>query len=412
MLYRMLVDNDVPESRKIGRNGFRNIAEALQTRIKAGMIPVGRYLPTERELQSEFAASRSTIRRALGTLVDNGWATNVPSKGLIASGGRRRNRTTNIAMIDGQTWVVQALFRRFSSMFREEGYHLVHIGGGSQETVEDSLQYAVDNDFAGSLVWSHRGFPDANRIRNLSHEIPIVVLDHRIKNVSTDLVTFDYNQAAYDATAQMLRNGRKRIGVTGMLDMLDTNHDRFSGYMRALFDFGHTPSAKDILFIHTSGMDVSETDNLRRRLMDSDRPDALLVMQDEFTPRIVPVIQELGLSVPDDVALTAIGDDIDVQFGAPQLTGVAMDWQTMAKRGMELLLERITEPLLPFRHIVVPHQLVVRGSCGTPRSEWNAAPAFSEDFLLGTGLPKQTYQFLSADRQQPDQPNTGGHPSL
>ncbi len=406
------MDNVSPNSTKICRNGFRNIAQALQARIQAGAIPVGRYLPTERELQGEFAASRSTIRRALGTLVDAGWATNVPSKGLIASGGRRPNKTKNIAMIDGQTWVVQALFRRLSAMFRDQGYHLIHVGGGIQDTVEDSIQYAVDSDFAGALVWSHRGFPDANRIRNLSQQMPLVVLDHRLKNVSTDIVTFDYNQIAYDATAQLLKNGYKRVAVTGMMDMLDTNHDRLSGYLRALFDFGMTPSAKDFLFIHTSGMDVSETDNLKRRLLDSDRPDAFLVLQDEFAPKIISVCQEVGLSVPDQVGLATVGDDLEIQMGDVQLTAVAMDWESMAKRGLELLLERISEPLLPFRYATVPHSLVVRGSCGAPKGEWNESPAFSQDFLMGTGLPKQTYQFLSADRSRPDQPITGGHSSL
>ncbi|PMX74197.1 winged helix-turn-helix domain-containing protein, partial [Pseudomonas sp. GW456-12-1-14-LB2] len=66
------------------RNAFLVIARDLQDRIADGEIELGRYLPTERELQDRYDVSRSTIRRAIAHLVDMGWAHTVPSKGVVA----------------------------------------------------------------------------------------------------------------------------------------------------------------------------------------------------------------------------------------------------------------------------------------------------------------------------------------
>jgi GntR family transcriptional regulator len=62
---------------------YATIANALQTRIENGVYPVGAMLPSEAQLVREFAASRSTVVRALEYLRQQGYIEGVQGKGRM-----------------------------------------------------------------------------------------------------------------------------------------------------------------------------------------------------------------------------------------------------------------------------------------------------------------------------------------
>lgn len=394
----VLYDPEVGEKRgSLAREhgSYQKIAATLRHRIESGQITAGHYLPTERELQEDFHASRSTVRRALAAVVVSGWGQNVPSKGVVAKKPQALPRSKNVALIDSGSYVLKLLFVRISELLREHGYHLVHLG--SQDTaIEESLTYAVEHRFAGAFVWPFHGYPDARMIEHLCKEIPVVTLDHRMRGCVTDLVTFDYLDAARQATARLVRIGRTRIAVSGMLDMLETTHDRFSGYLKALFDAGLSPSPRDFVFSSTSGYSASEAHLLKKRLQDPDRPDAVFVMQDEFLPAVVETVLQCGLSVPDDVAVSCIGDDIVVEVDGIGLTSVANGWEQMAVLAVDLLLKRIQGVAGVPKTEIAPHQLIVRGLCGAPEEEWTRGAEEFGDFPGELPFPKTRYQFRSS----------------
>lgn len=356
---------------RITRNGFREITASLRARIEAGEIRSGEYLPTERELQTQFAASRSTIRKALAALVDQGVARNVPNKGVIVDGDAWTRRSDQIALVDGGSDLLKLIGVRLSELLLPHGLHLVQMGGGGTYSMEYSLQRAMDLDFAGAIVWSYRGFPDVDLVSRAARQLPMVALDHPIEGATTDLVTLDHEAAAYMATEQLIRQGCRRIGVTGMLDMLDITHQRFSGYMRAMFAHDLQPEPKNFAFTFTSGDVGQQTDLLKFRLSADDRPDALLVLQDICVPTAVECALDCGLSVPGDLKMATLGDDVHLTVDGVGVTAVAFDWDALAEEAVRLVLDRLESRSHPAQVRTIPHRLIVRGMCGAPRGEWS-----------------------------------------
>ncbi|MFI9574586.1 GntR family transcriptional regulator [Microbispora rosea] len=79
----------VPERRKAWLTGQRvsgKLAERLRERIRAGVYPAGRALPSETALTVEFRVARNTVRRALRALETEGLIVTVPSKGRLVQG--------------------------------------------------------------------------------------------------------------------------------------------------------------------------------------------------------------------------------------------------------------------------------------------------------------------------------------
>ena len=385
-------DEHKPSAR---RNAFKDIAGDLESRIKSGEIGLGRMLPTERELQDRYGVSRSTVRRALTKVINDGWAKNIPNRGVVAASGFVEAVTKNIAFIEGQSYVQRVLSVRMSEMLRAAGYHLIHLDATGPVAIEDAIEYCVENKFAGAVIWPMRGFADDDAMARLSNAIPLVFLGHALSEAKADYVTFENLRAGEIATQRLIDSGCRRIAVSGMMDMCALNHDRFSGYLKALFVNGFQPTARDFCFNYTSAMPKADNHLLTHRLLEDDRPDGVLVLQDEFVPAAIEAALNVGLRVPQDLKVCTIGDDVDVAVDGVGMSAVALDWDEMGKKAIELLLDRIENPTRDVKTVMASHQMIVRGLCGAPRSEWTPNPEELSGFHGNVPFPRSEYRFSS-----------------
>jgi GntR family transcriptional regulator len=60
---------------------YRQVADIVAGRIKRGQLKPGTRIPTESELIDEFEISRSTARRAVAWLREQGLIETVPQRG-------------------------------------------------------------------------------------------------------------------------------------------------------------------------------------------------------------------------------------------------------------------------------------------------------------------------------------------
>lgn len=377
------------------RLGFRGIAESIQDAIVRGEIVSGQKLPTERELQEQFGVSRSTIRKALGQLVESGFGQSLPNRGVVALLGVRPTKTKSVALIDCGSYVNRVITIQLAEMLHTRGYHPIHLGGGTGYPMQSAIQRAVDGDYAGAIVWSYDGFAQLDFLEKAPYRLPLIALDHRLNGAETDLVTFDQEAAATEATEQLIRQGCRRIGVTGMLDMLEVTHQRFRGYMWAMFKNGLQPEAADYIFTATSGRDTANPVPLESRLRHADRLDGLLVLQDCNVPSTVEAALRVGLNLPRDLKIATIGDDILVDVNGAQMTAVAFDWDTMINEAFRLLMERIEDPSKPYETVVAPHKLHIRGLCGAPREEWTPEFALMRPLKDEPSVPRSRFRYSS-----------------
>lgn len=362
--------------------GYRSIADDLKDQIRSGRYLPGAFLPTEKDLQQTFHVSRSTVRRALAALAESGWAQVVPKRGVAASEGRPPETVGNVAFIDHTDMVNERVFFGISRAMQGTGLHLIHVDSRTHG-VEGAIEYAANNGFVGAYVWSKEGFPDAPRVEACQRRMPIVALDHRLGSIKTDLVSEDNLEGAATVVRHLAAQGHKRIAISGMMDMLEVNHDRFSGYLKGLLTSGMAPHASDFLFCVTSGGGPEEMSLLSRRLMDDDRPDAVFVLQDMCVPVVVEAIFAAGFRVPEDIAIAAFGGEVPIQIDGVSLTSMVVDWPQFADEALRVMRERLVYPSRPFRDIRLPTRLVVRGSCGAPPEQWAPAPTTGREIQLG-----------------------------
>lgn len=378
------------------RNGFLRIATAISKRIESGEFLAGTLLPTEKQLQDEYGISRTTVRRTVTRLIEAGWAKSIPHRGVMVMGGIGPITSSTIAFIYGITYVQRVLASRFTELFAKHEMTLDSINGFTADQGSAPLSAAIDGDYAAAIIWNTVGFLDPELVRILASKMPVVSLVHVVPDGRIDRVGFDEFQASYEATMHLVCQGCRRIAITGMLDMLQTSHDRFSGYLKALLDSGMEPQVSDFVFSQTSGEERQDASALLARLNDHDHPDGLLIINDICANVAVQACMRASLRVPDDIKIVALGDEIDISIDGIGLTTVAYDWDAMANATVEALLDRIKNSIRPARVNFAPHRLIVRGLCGAPPEEWTEEPDLLSGFHGNAPFPRFQYRFSSS----------------
>ncbi|MQA77840.1 MAG: LacI family DNA-binding transcriptional regulator [Streptosporangiales bacterium] len=184
--------------------------------------------------------------------------------------------------------------------------------------------------------------------------------------------------AAVDATDHLVGLGHRQLGViadcslpdghVGPIDetILETYTDsdarsRLQGYFAAARKAGLSPDS--VQFVRVQGNTVEAGNAAMRTLLDlTPRPTGVLGMTDLLALGALSALGECDLRAGDDVSVVGF-DDIP-QAAAAGLTTIRQDGRRKGREAGRLLLEWPSDPA--DRQVVIPVELVTRGSSGPP----------------------------------------------
>ena len=193
----------------------------------------------------------------------------------------------------------------------------------------------------------------------LGSEVPVVVLGRPPGGLekSVSWAGMDDENAAYDATRFLVAQGRKRVGtITGPLD--DTaGQDRLQGYRAALDRAYRRGLVSEGDWSLESGRLGAEL--LIERYTDID---GLFVASDLMAAGAMKSLRRAGRRVPEDVAIVGCDDSPAALTTDPALTTMRNPFEETAEAAVQLLHDLISGRSLEPSHIVLPSQLVQRGS--------------------------------------------------
>ncbi len=173
-------------------------------------------------------------------------------------------------------------------------------------------------------------------------------------------VTFNRQEAALTAARHLLSLGHRRLAYIGERD------NRVAGFHQALIESG----VGDV-----SSYPVEDADDMRSGYQAAERvlpgrPDisAVVAGSDEVAIGVLRWLHAHGITVPGQVALASI-DGIEMsEFTDPPLTTVDVQKANMGRLAVQMLIDRDRRGESQPVTVLLPSTLVVRESCGAPRS--------------------------------------------
>jgi len=197
--------------------------------------------------------------------------------------------------------------------------------------------------------------------------IPGFLADSKINVASVNSENY---KSVYRAVDYLLNLGHRKIAF--ILGTMNSRYslERFQAYQAAFKDHG---LAYDPRYIVES--DFSRTDGFRMmgRLLDlTDRPSAVICINDSVTPGALSQINARGLTIPGDISIVAIGSSDVLDMYQPALTAIKISAVQIGQTAANMLIQLIENGFCPEKHVIVPSELIIRDSACAWRDQREA----------------------------------------
>ena len=351
---------------------YKQVKRHLVQRINSGEYSVDSLIPSERELCELFSVSRTTIRKATDELVNEGRLIRIPGRGTYVT--RQGNAEHDNCLKTGNILFARCTHSESndSSTISDDIFYPKVLHGVEQAATgyEYNCMYKTVNEARLEMNPLEQISPSVDGIvcgeihterflqMLISTDLPIVLVSPSVMTTRVDIVAIDNTGGAISAVNHLMATGRRAIaylgGPSGSIPALL----RKRGYSEALESAGLTPNPRHV---HSSGWRFEDGYDMARDLMQQkDRPDAIFASSDLIAIGALTASRELGLDVPDDVAIIGF-DDIDMAREVkPPLTTVRVDKHALGNVAFELLRQTMSGGRDYALHTILPTKLVKR----------------------------------------------------
>jgi DNA-binding LacI/PurR family transcriptional regulator len=341
---------------------YMQLASQIRAAIRSGELPPGVRLPSELELAERYRLSRGTVRQAMNILVNEELVERVPGKGTFVKAIDPVALIGVILPYVGDALTMDILVG-VEQTAKQQNCQVIFAQTEErpqQQTLD--IRRMRDQRAAGIILFPLTNLAHDDIVAGLAAEgVPLVLVDRYFPNLATDVVVVDNFDGGRQATEHLIALGHKRIGFIAA-DSLGTTsiHDRYEGYRRALAAHGLPCDERLFLFLPGEAPPAA----LGAYLRQSSRPTAVFASNDFSALRVMRRAEELGLRVPEDLAVVGFDNIKEAAELSVPLTTVAQSGRQIGQRACELLLEQLNQGRHTSRHEVLPVKLIVRHSSG------------------------------------------------
>jgi DNA-binding LacI/PurR family transcriptional regulator len=197
--------------------------------------------------------------------------------------------------------------------------------------------------------------------------VPVVLVNNHNEQSGryTFSVSVDNRHGGHLATVHLIERGHRRIGyVSGPADHSD-DLERLTGYRQALDEAGI--SFDPAMIIPGNGRLDGGEQALPQLTSLAEGPTAIFCYNDMTAVGLLSAARQVGLSVPEDLAVVGFDDIPMAAHVYPPLTTIAQPQRDMGRQAikMALALMAADDSATSFSDVTVKGKLVVRESSGT-----------------------------------------------
>lgn len=337
----------------------RTNGRTIRDVAKEAKVSIGTVSRVLNRHQSVSAEIRERVERAIRNL---GYTPNAVAQSMR----KKRTRTVGCIIRDINLPALAAFVRAAHDSFFQAGYALLLTNSEGQRLRELELVALLSSRKADALIIAHHSEQDEELHQMLkAAEIPVVLVDREYP-AWADAVMVDHRAGVRRATEQLLQLGHRRIAlITGSPDLYP-GRERIAGFEAAYKSFGLKPVQQlirkgsflaDYAFQQTSVL-----------VTGTQPPTAIVAGGIDVLPGVLRALRIRGLKIPRDISLVAASDSDLAQLSEPPITVESWDYAEVGRIAAQLVLERLaTKGKAEPRRVLVPAELVQRGSCGPPR---------------------------------------------
>ncbi len=325
-----------------------------------------------KDLARELGVSIATVSRALRSSPEIGQEMQEKVKALAKRLNYRPNpfaqslrkeapRVIGVVLPNLVSHYFSAVLDGIEDEARKAGYSV--ICANTHEQSDDEVR-AIDNfinlHVEGIIACLSQNTTDYSHFEEISKMgIPLVFFGRTCLPDKFSCVTANGDEAAQKATQHLIDTGSRRIAFIGGPNHLDMVRRRKHGYLEALRE-NRIPIDRELVVCEKIDFDWA-MEATRKVLQMENRADAILAFNDIITFAAFTAIKDMGLRIPEDVALIGFTDDKHAQYVTPRMSAIEDQSHEMGKVAYDLLQKTISGDTKIYK-MIVPQKLVIRGT--------------------------------------------------
>jgi DNA-binding LacI/PurR family transcriptional regulator len=372
----------------------QRLAAVIAEDIKAGRWRPGEFLPTEHELCARHGVARLTLRRSLEALISRQLLRRIPHRGLLvnhadgsaasAPSVRKRGAATGQA-------AQRLMIATVCASALDEGMNRILVGieeycnahGLSYQVVASALD--IEGPFQalgelaglgvhGAILLPHPG-PERKELLTRLYQggFPLVCVERRSADLDVPSVEIDNRTGMYRAVHHLFLKYRRPVWYLGLRSSHRNDSDRYEGYRLAMRDAGYA----DQVDAHTVLHDMDTADPAYWHVEDPWRQgyevaQKLLKRKEHLMPvacqkdyiawGLYRAAEEAGLAIGKKIMVTGFDDLSIAERLSPPLTTIRQSFHNKGWKAAWLLHRCITGELKSSIRVMLPTELIVRGS--------------------------------------------------
>lgn len=244
----------------------------------------------------------------------------------------------------------------------------------SEQSVEHFTQFINPSGILGIIGVGEISTTMLLEIHRLG--MTMVLVDHEDYLIPADSIFVDNYEATYRLTKQLITTGHSSISFVGNIGFSRSFYDRYLGYRSAIEEHiykleaeGETATAKvykqylqQDSFLNIEGFEATQfSEQLsnwvsRLKLL----PSAIVCGNDAIAIGAVTMLKGLGVAIPEQISVTGFDNIEDSYRQSPALTTVHVPKETLGKKAVDRLLNRLATPDEPVVKILVKSELIYR----------------------------------------------------
>jgi DNA-binding LacI/PurR family transcriptional regulator len=193
--------------------------------------------------------------------------------------------------------------------------------------------------------------------------IPLVLIDRDVfpypRRSKHDMIGIDNRRAGYVLTEHMIQAGCKRPIFVGKHRAAPSCVARAVGFREAVQDLGS--EFRDEFILHQA--DPTDAEQVRKIMTDL-KPDGIVCSNDFTAAQLMRTLEGLSIRVPTDVKMGGFDDVKYANLLPVPLTTIHQPCADIGAAAVRAMAERVHNPKLPSRDILLNFRLVVRDSTG------------------------------------------------
>jgi LacI family transcriptional regulator len=278
---------------------------------------------------------------------------------LARSVASQKTKLIGMIVPDVENPFFAGVYSGADKVVREEAY--TTLLGGSNDTYEreeELLQTMLEHQASGILLTPATiNAPWVDRIGN---RVPICLIDRDIEGADCDRVMIDNRRGTYDATKLFIQRGHSKLSIiTGPMESTP-GRERFEGFKQCLEDFG---IELNLDYVKIGDFRESSGYQLGKQLLELPTPPtAILSCNNLMTIGLLEMIHSSSFQVGVDIGVIGFDDLAIATLMKPNLTVVSRPTREMGECAANMLIQRIQNPTLSKRTVIMSPHLIVRGS--------------------------------------------------